>query len=74
MGWAEGCVGIEGSTTATSPSPLLDTTRVTLDTGTNLGRFDPRTVTVHGVERELAFGTRPLAGAVAGESTLAEFP
>lgn len=45
----------------TAFSLSLKTTRVTIDSDENLKRFEPRTLTVHTVTRELAQATRPLA-------------
>lgn len=52
----------------------LETTRVTLDTNVNLARFEPRTVTVHGLGRELALGTRAIAAPIAGRELWLEGP
>lgn len=42
----------------------LETTRVTLDTNVNLERFEPRSVTVHGLSRELTLGTQAIDSAL----------
>jgi hypothetical protein len=50
----------------------LKTTRLTLDTNTNLYRFEPRSASVHIASRELTLTTKPIDVAIEGDQIVLE--